>query len=72
LRLLDIDRTLLPGVQAVSDFAAMLIIGGTVTVLVGSARYFQGRTQSEAARFHPAGVASPRPPVSSLRSPHCC
>jgi putative membrane protein len=36
---LELDRDLIPGVRSVSDFAAMLILVGTLTVIVGRARY---------------------------------
>lgn len=52
---MEVDRTLIAGIGAVSDFAAVLIVAGAVIVLVGSARYFRARDQIEVARFQPAG-----------------
>ena len=52
---LELDRDLIPGVRIVSDFAAMLILVGTLTVIVGRARYMQSREQIDRAQFHPAG-----------------
>jgi putative membrane protein len=52
---MEVDRTLIAGIRAVSDFAAVLIVAGAVIVLIGSARYFRARDQIEAARFQPAG-----------------
>src|ERR687897_1711558 len=52
---LDLDRNLIPGVRTVSDFAALLILVGTLTVIVGRARYMQSREQIDRAQFHPAG-----------------
>ncbi len=52
---MEVDRTLIPGIRAVSDFAAVLIVAGAVIVLVGSARYFRARDQIEVTRFQPAG-----------------
>jgi putative membrane protein len=52
---LELDRNLIPGVRIVSDFAAMLILVGTLTVIVGRVRYMQSREQIDRAQFHPAG-----------------
>jgi putative membrane protein len=52
---IDVDRDLVPGIRAVSNFAAALIIAGTLIVLTGSARYFRGRDQIDAAQYQPAG-----------------
>jgi putative membrane protein len=52
---LELDRDLIPGVRIVSDFAAVLIVVGTLTVIVGRARYMQSREQIDTARFRPAG-----------------
>ena len=52
---LELDRNLIPGVRIVSDFAALLILIGTLTVIVGRARYMQSREQIDRAQFHPAG-----------------
>ena len=52
---IEVDRDLIPGVRAVSDFAALLIVCGAVIVLVGSIRYFRGRAQIEVSGFQPAG-----------------
>jgi putative membrane protein len=52
---IEVDRDLVPGMRAVSDFAGILIIVGAAIVLIGCARYFQGRDQIEAAHFQPAG-----------------
>ena len=52
---LELDRNLIPGVRIVSDFAALLILVGTLTVIVGRTRYMQSREQIDRAQFHPAG-----------------
>jgi putative membrane protein len=52
---LELDRNLIPGVRIVSDFAAMLILVGTLTVILGRVRYMQSREQIDRAQFHPAG-----------------
>jgi putative membrane protein len=52
---LELDRNLIPGLRIVSDFAAILIVIGTLTVIVGRARYMQIREQIDRAEFHPAG-----------------
>lgn len=52
---IGVDRNLVPGVCAVSDFAALLIVGGAGIVFVGSGRYFRSRDQIEVERFQPAG-----------------
>jgi putative membrane protein len=52
---LELDRNLIPGVRIASDFAAMLILVGTLTVIVGRVRYMQSRDQIDRAQFHPAG-----------------
>lgn len=52
---IGIDRNLISGTRAVSDFAAVLIVAGAMIVLTGSRRYFQGRDQIDAAQFIPAG-----------------
>src|SRR5215213_7420751 len=52
---LELDRNLIPGLRTVSDFAAILIVIGTLTVIVGRARYMQSREQIDRAEFHPAG-----------------
>lgn len=52
---IGIDRSLISGTRAVSDFAAVLIIAGALIVLTGSGRYFRGRDQIDAAQFQPAG-----------------
>ena len=52
---LELDRNLIPGVRIVSDFAALLILVGTLTVIVGRVRYMQSREQIDRAQFHPAG-----------------
>jgi putative membrane protein len=52
---LELDRNLIPGLRIVSDFAAILIVIGTLTVIVGRARYMQSREQIDRAEFHPAG-----------------
>jgi putative membrane protein len=50
-----VDRDLIPGLRVVFDFAAALIVGGALIVLIGGVRYFRGRDQIELARFEPAG-----------------
>jgi putative membrane protein len=55
VQFIEVDRNLVPGLRAVSDFAAALIVGGTLMVLVGSSRYFRGRDQIEVVSFQPAG-----------------
>jgi putative membrane protein len=52
---LDVDRNLIPGLRTVSDFAALLILAGILTVIVGRDRYMQSREQIDRAEFHPAG-----------------
>jgi putative membrane protein len=52
---LDLDRNLIPGLRTVSDFAALLILIGTLTVILGRSRYMQSREQIDRAQFHPAG-----------------
>jgi uncharacterized membrane protein YidH (DUF202 family) len=52
---MELDRNLVPGIRAVSDFAAVLIISGAAIVLIGCVRYFRGRDQIEVAHFQPAG-----------------
>jgi putative membrane protein len=52
---IEVDRDLVPGLRAISDFAAILIVSGALLVLVGSTRYFRGRNQIEGAHFQPAG-----------------
>lgn len=52
---LDLDRSPLPGLRTVADFAALLIVIGTLTAVLGGIRYARGRAQIEAARFQPAG-----------------
>jgi putative membrane protein len=52
---IEADRMLIPGLRAVSDFAAVLIISGAAIALIGSVRYFRGRDQIEVAYFQPAG-----------------
>jgi uncharacterized membrane protein YidH (DUF202 family) len=52
---IEVDRMLIPGLRAVSDFAAVLIISGAAIALIGSVRYFRGRDQIEVAYFQPAG-----------------
>jgi len=52
---LNLDRNLIPGLRTVSDFAAVLIVFGMLTVIIGRARYMQSRAQIDAAQFHPAG-----------------
>jgi putative membrane protein len=52
---LELDRNLIPGVRIVSDFAAMLIVVGTLTVILGRVRYMQSREAIDRAQFHPAG-----------------
>ncbi len=52
---INVDRDLIPGVRAVSNFATALIVAGTLIVLTGSARYFRGRDQIDAAQYQPAG-----------------
>jgi putative membrane protein len=54
-QVIEVDRDLVPGLRLVFDFAAILIVCGAVIVLVGSARYFRGRDQIDAAHFQPAG-----------------
>src|SRR5829696_5123615 len=52
---LELDRNLIPGLRTVSDFAALLILVGTLTVILGRARYMQSREQIDRAAFRPAG-----------------
>jgi putative membrane protein len=52
---IEIDRGLIPGWRAVTDFSAVLIVSGGAIALVGAVRYFRGRDEIEAARFRPAG-----------------
>jgi len=52
---LELDRNLIPGLRTVSDFAALLILVGTLTVILGRTRYMQSREQIDRAQFHPAG-----------------
>ena len=52
---LNLDRNLIPGLRTVSDFAAVLIVFGMLTVIIGRARYMQSRAQIDTAQFHPAG-----------------
>ena len=52
---LELDRNLIPGLRTVSDFAALLILIGTLTVILGRTRYMQSREQIDRAQFHPAG-----------------
>ncbi|MCE3276378.1 MAG: putative rane protein [Propionibacteriaceae bacterium] len=52
---MEVDRTLVSGIRAVSDFAAVLIVAGTLIALIGCVRYFRGRDQIEVTRFQPAG-----------------
>ena len=52
---LDLDRNLIPGLRIVSDFAALLIVVGTLTVIIGRARYMRSCEQIDKAQFHPAG-----------------
>ena len=52
---MTVDRNLVPGIRAVSDFATILIVSGALISLVGSVRYFHGRDQIEVERFQPAG-----------------
>jgi putative membrane protein len=52
---MSVDRNLVPGIRAVSDFAALLIIAGGTIVLIGSVRYFHSRDQIDVAGFQPAG-----------------
>ena len=53
---LELDRDLIPGVRSVSDFAAMLILVGTLTVIVGRARYMQSREADRAGAVPPGGA----------------
>jgi putative membrane protein len=55
VQFIEVDRNLVPGLRAVSDFAATMIVGGTLIVLIGSRRYFRGRDQIEVLCFQPAG-----------------
>jgi putative membrane protein len=52
---LELDLNLIPGVRIVSDFAGVLIVVGTLTVIVGRARYMQNRERIDTAQFQPAG-----------------
>ena len=52
---LNLDRNLIPGLRTVSDFAAVLIVFGMLTVIIGRARYMQSRARIDTAQFHPAG-----------------